>query len=72
MRHLRNPILDQNKITRKQSLYKTAFSPLFNCYITIVRSHQDSDGRWFYAGTNKKEGLEDQLFRENELEKFCL
>lgn len=58
--------------TKKQTLYKTAFSPLFNCYITIVHAYQDTSERWIFVGNNKKEELHNHLFREDELVKFCL
>jgi len=58
--------------TKKQSLYTTAFSPLFNCYVTIERSYQDSSERWIFVGSNKKEELNEHLFREDELTKFCI
>lgn len=59
-------------MTAKQKLYKTAWSPLFECYVSIVHAHQDSDGRWIFTCNNKEHGLNNHLFRESELDNFVL
>jgi len=65
------------KVTPKQELYKTAFSPIYNCFVGIIHAHQDSLGEWIYtcrlenspADAPVGNGI---LFRECELERFCL
>ena len=58
----------------KQERYKTAFSPLFNVYVTIDEAFQDSDGRWIYTCSSDytEEKLDRVLFTENELTNLCL
>lgn len=58
--------------TIKQKRYKTAYSPLFACYVTITHVYDDADGDVIFVGENKTRGIENHLFREHELEKFCL
>lgn len=58
--------------TTKQKLYKTAYSPLFKCYVNLLRVYDDAHGIAVFVGENKKHGLTDHLFRENELTEFCL
>lgn len=58
--------------TQKQTLYKTAYSPLFECYVSITRVYDDEDGQVIFVGESQAAGLKDHLFREHELEKFCL
>ena len=56
----------------KETLYKTAYSPLFECYVAIVSAHQDSDGEWIFCCENVFEGIRQHLFRKSELINFCL
>lgn len=56
----------------KQQLYKTAYSPLFDCFVGIEHAHKDDLGSWIFRCFNKEAGLEGHLFREHELQRFCL
>jgi hypothetical protein len=59
----------------KETYYKTAFSPLFDVYVSIDHAHQDDSGEWIYTCSSfYKEGvnLQNHLFRECELERLCL
>lgn len=56
----------------KQKLYKTAFSVEFGCYVSISSAWKDSNGKWIYSCTNVNAGFNNFLFRESELERFCL
>lgn len=56
----------------KRFLYKTAYSPLFQCFVGIQKAHTDVDGNFIFTCQNEKEGLSNHLFRETELERFCL
>lgn len=56
----------------KQALYKTAYSPLFECYVRLVRVYDDEDGVPIFVGENEERGLSNHLFRESELTDFCL
>jgi len=58
--------------TPKEKLYRTAFSPLFDCFVSIDHSWQDDRGEWIFKCLNKSEGLVGHLFRTCELTKFCL
>jgi hypothetical protein len=63
------------EIQPKQKSYVTAFSPLFNVFVSITHAHQDVDGRWIYtcqSSYNPDAILTDHLFREEELERLCL
>jgi len=63
------------EVQPKQTLYKTAFSPLFKVFVGITHAHQDADGRWIYtceSSYNPDVILTDHLFREEELERLCL
>nr|UVX65208.1 MAG: hypothetical protein [Bacteriophage sp.] len=56
----------------KQNMYKTAYSSEFCCYVGINRAWKDSNGKWIFECSNVTKGLDNFLFRESELEKFCL
>jgi len=58
----------------KQFLYKTAFSPQFNCFVAIDRVWQDFSGEWIYSCSFKDDGVlfEDYLFRGSDLTNFVL
>ena len=63
------------EIQPKQKLYKTAFTPLFDVFVSISHAHQDVDGRWIYTCQSRYDSdaiLTDHLFREEELERLCL
>ena len=53
-------------------MYRTAYSPLYQCYVSIVRCHQDVDGNWIFCCGNREQAIDDVLFRETELTNFCL
>lgn len=59
---------------QKETLYRTAYSPLFECFVAIDYAHQDEHGRWIYTCHFKHEGVEisKHLFSENELKRFVL
>lgn len=59
----------------KESLYKTAFSPMFEVYVRISRAYKDSAGEWIFMCSSEYDPnaiLEDHLFRKYELRNFCL
>jgi len=58
----------------KETLYKTAYSPLYEVYVSIDNAFQDEDGNWiFQCSCNYgNEPLSMFLFRKNELTNFCL
>ena len=56
----------------KETLYKTAYSPLFDCYVAIIKARKDDKGEWIFHCKNTDEGLIDQMFRKSELINFCL
>lgn len=61
--------------THKETLYKTAFSPLFGVYVGIQHAYQDSRGEWIFvckSDYNPEVVLKDHLFRKHELTNFCL
>jgi hypothetical protein len=66
------------KVPPKQTMYKIAYSPLFNCYVVITHAYQDMNykvpdtGNWVFVCYNHQVGLKDHLFREHELIEFCL
>ena len=56
----------------KETLYKTAYSPLFECYVQIIKVRKDCRGEWLFHCENIEEGLMNHLFRKSELSNFCL
>ena len=58
----------------KETLFETAFAPLFNCYVKITKAHQDSAGEWIFTGNFDHEGDHciGHLFRACELKNFVL
>jgi len=64
----------------KQKLYKTAFSPMYDAFVSIDHAHQDDLGEWIYTCSTDYEHptkgyrltLSNVLFRTCELERFCL
>jgi hypothetical protein len=61
-------------IPPKQTLYKTAFSPAYNVFVSIEHAHQDADGRWIYTCSSdySDEQFHGVMFREDALERYCL
>lgn len=62
-------------VPAKETLYKTAFSPMYNVYVSIKSAHQDDTGEWIFKCSSNydiKNILNDVLFRKNELSNFCL
>ncbi len=71
------PIIYENDIMPKEKLYKTAYSHLYEVYVSIDSAHQDSDGAWIYKCSSNYSDDADRrfegcLFRTNELDSFCL
>ena len=56
----------------KEKLYRTAYSPMYECYVALTRAFTDDRGEWIFVGVNSKQGINDHLFRKCELERFCL
>ena len=64
----------------KITLFKTAFYPLFNCYVELKHAYQDVYGRWLFYVHNKTEGIGkpeisvegNHIASETELTQFCL
>ena len=59
----------------KEYLYETAYSPLFECFVSIDHVHQDDMGGFiFTCSSHYKDGvdLDNHLFREHELTNFVL
>ena len=55
--------------TPKLELYKTAFSPLYNCYVTIESVHRDNGGIPVLICSIKGSRI---IFRSYELERYSL
>lgn len=57
----------------KQKLYKTAFSPAYNVFVSINEAEQ-IEGHWVYTCSSwyGEETLDRVKFREDALERFCL
>jgi hypothetical protein len=55
-------------------LYKTAFSPLYEVFVAITHVHTDADGKFIFTCDFSHKGamVKGILFREHELERFCL
>lgn len=49
--------------------YKSAYSPMYECYINITHVHNNK-GLWIYTGSNSVMGLHDILFTDQELINF--
>ena len=63
------------EIQPKQKSYVTAFSPLFDVFVSITHAHQDVDGRWIYTCQSSYTPdaiLTAHLFRAEALERLCL
>lgn len=58
--------------TDERYLYETAYSPMFQCSVSIDHVHSDSFGDLIFRCSNKDENLNEHLFRENELSNFSL
>ena len=57
---------------RKETLYTSAWSPLFSCFVKIERAHEDARGEMIYVCSNAEHGLNNHLFREYELTRFTI
>lgn len=57
----------------KQTLYKTAFSPAYNLFVSIDEAEY-IDGHWVYtcSSSYSEETLDRVKFREDALERLCL
>ena len=56
-------------------LYKTAYSPLFKVFVKINRVYPDERGKLIFECSSTYQAgchLYNQLFREEELTRFCL
>ncbi len=63
------------RVLPKQLLYKTAYSPLFDCYVGIIAAWKLENGTWiFMCNSDYKDNvtLHNHLFTEAELERFVL
>jgi len=62
--------------TRKSELdrYVTAFSPMFNVYVSIDGIHEDDDGFAILTCSSNygEERFDSMLFRASELTKYCM
>ena len=63
-------------VPKKETLFKTAWSHTFQCYVGITHAHQDSRGEWIFTcdftdgfDGSKRRGF---LFRTEELDNFVL
>jgi len=64
----------------KQTLYKTAYSPMYDCFVSINHAHQDDLGQWIYTCSSDYKDpkkpyrltLTNVLFRECELARITL
>jgi hypothetical protein len=58
----------------KQKLYKTAFSPAYQVFVSIDEAHQGHDGKWIYTCSSSygEEKLDRVMFQEAALERLCL
>lgn len=62
----------------KQKLYKTAYFPIFNCYVEILHAYQHGD-RWLFYVYNGEKGIGNPTIEiennfiasEDELKGFC-
>jgi len=57
----------------KIEMFKTAFSPMYDCFVGILKVTYDDAGNpiihAYLDGDKEKNGI---LFRESELTRFCL
>jgi len=61
--------------THKQTMYKTAYAPMFEVYVALNSAWQDSNGEWIFSCSssyNEDAMLDNHLFREHELTNYCL
>ncbi len=57
----------------KQQLYTTAYSLLFETFVAIQRAFTDDRGEWIFVCDGEAgSGINEHLFREIELIRFCL
>lgn len=59
----------------KETLYTTAYSPLFGVFVKIDHAHQDDAGEWIFTCSSDyhpRVKLRNHLFRKNELVVFTL
>lgn len=63
--------MSQSKVDERY-LYKTAFSLMFQCQVSIDHVHADTHGELIFTGSNQEENLNQHLFREQELSSFSL
>jgi len=69
---LRQP---EENIMDYRKCYKTAFSPLFQVFVKIVRTYTTDSGEFIFVCSScydPKVTLKDHLFTERELTGFCL
>lgn len=55
-----------------QQMYKTVYSPLYDCILSIERTYKDDNGDWIFVCTRNAYGIKECLFRELELKNFVL
>jgi hypothetical protein len=61
----------------KIGLYRTAYSPVHEAWVTIQHRHRDSKGEWILSGKVHGHSVrgwpyDHVLFRVYELDRFCL
>ena len=59
-------------MSKNETLYTSAWSPLFNCFVRIDHAFKDSAGALIYRCSNPAMGLNNHLFREYELTRFTI
>lgn len=55
----------------KEMLYKTAYSPLYKCYVGITHAYKDCNDKWIFEA-RLEDGCDLILFRKEELIDFVL
>lgn len=48
--------------------YRTAYAPMYECYVRLTHAYTDDRGEWIFVGVNSAEGITGHLFRKCELE----
>lgn len=64
-----------HEVPAKETLYKTAWSPLFGVCVAIESAWTDSNGDWIFQCSSNYDGrvkLNNILFRKHELTDYCL
>lgn len=56
----------------KIEMFKTAFSPMYNCFVGIMKVRYDEDGKAIIHACLDGDEEKSVLFRESELTRFCL